>query len=132
MVLDILIISKIFNILYSWIDNNIVDTVLSFSRAFGNMMLLIGAVIFLMLVIYITIKNLKKLPKYYEIEITDIFGDKIVLNDLRTKFATYDAAKYYSEFYGDIYNSQYKFNVVGRNERYNISVSGISSSPHKN
>ena len=132
MVLDILIISKIFNIMYSWIDHNIIDTILSFSRAFGNMMILIGAVIFLMLVIYITIKNLKKLPKYYEIEITDIFGDKIVLNDLRTKFATYDAAKYYSDFYGDIYNSQYKFNVVGRNERYNISVSGISSSPHKN
>jgi hypothetical protein len=132
MLLDVLIIARIFNVLYSWIDNNIIDGILSFSRAFGNMIVLIGAVIFLLLIIYITIKNLKKLPRFYEIEITDLFGNKIILDDVRTKFLTYDAAKHYSEFYGDLYNSQYKFNIIGRNQRYNSGVSSMPTFPHRN
>ncbi|MFB5600892.1 MAG: hypothetical protein ACE5SW_11785 [Nitrososphaeraceae archaeon] len=132
MIIDILVFGRIFNLMYSWFDNNIIDSILSFSRAFGNMMILIGAVIFFLLIIYITIKNLRKLPKFYEIEITDLFGNKIILDDVRTKFSTYDAAKHYSEFYENLYSSQYKFNVIGRNQRYNLGISNMSSLSHKN
>ena len=79
MFFDIFIIVRVFSILYTWLDHNIVDSVLNFSKAFGNMLVLMGVVIFFLLIVYITIKNLKKLPKFYMIKIIDINGNDIIL-----------------------------------------------------
>jgi hypothetical protein len=88
-------------------------------------------VIFLLILAYITIKHLKKLPKFYIIDITDIDGNSIILEGIRTKFTTYDAAKSYSEFYRDIYANQYKFRVVGSNKRYTVGFLDVVSLPQK-
>ncbi|HEU5462411.1 MAG TPA: hypothetical protein VFU79_09105 [Nitrososphaeraceae archaeon] len=84
-----------------------------------------------MILAYITIKHLKKLPKFYTIDITDIDGNSIILEGIRTKFTTYDAAKSYSEFYRDIYDNQYKFHVVGSNKRYTLGFLDVVSLPQK-
>lgn len=127
MFFDIFIIVRVFSILYTWLDHNIVDSVLNFSKAFGNMLVLMGVVIFFLLIVYITIKNLKKLPKFYMIKIIDINGNDIILEGIRTRFLTYDAAKHYSEFYEDIYKKQYKFHVVGSNKRYDLGIIDVAS-----
>jgi len=127
MFFDIFIIVRVFSILYTWLDHNIVDSVLNFSKAFGNMLVLMGVVIFFLLIVYITIKNLKKLPKFYMIKIIDINGNDIILEGIRTRFLTYDAAKHYSEFYEDIYKKQYKFHVVGSNKRYDLGFIDVAS-----
>ena len=93
MFLDIFIIARVFNILYTWLEHNIIDNILNFSRVFGNMLVLISVVIFLLILAYITIKHLKKLPRFYTINITDIDGNNIIIEGIRTKFRTYDAAK---------------------------------------
>jgi hypothetical protein len=93
------------------------------------MIVLISVVLFLLILAYITIKHLKKLPKFYSIDITDIDGNNIVIEGIRTKFTTYDAAKSYSEFYHDTYKKQYKFRVVGSNQRYTLGFLDVVSLP---
>jgi hypothetical protein len=88
-------------------------------------------VIFLLILAYITIKHLKKLPKFYSIVITDLDGNNIILDGLRTKFTTYDAATSYSEFYREIYKQQYKFYVVGSNKRDTLGFLDVVTLPHK-
>ena len=124
MFLDIFIIAKVFNLLYSWLEHNIIDNILAFSKVFGNMIVLISVIIFLLILAYITIKHLKKLPKFYVIEVTDVYGK-------RTKFRTYDVAKNYSEFYSNLYKKQYKFNVIGSNQRHNLGFLSVISLSQK-
>ena len=127
MFLDIFIIARVFNILYTWLEHNIIDNILNFSRVFGNMLVLISVVIFLLILAYITIKHLKKLPRFYTINITDIDGNNIIIEGIRTKFRTYDAAKSFSEFYCNIYKKQYKFHVVGSNQRQSLGFLNLIS-----
>ena len=131
MFLDIFIISRVFNILYTWLEHNIIDNILNFSRVFGNMLVLISVVIFLLILAYITIKHLKKLPRFYSINITDIDGNNIILEGIRTKFRTYDAAKNFSEFYRDTYKERYNFHVVGSNQRHTLGFLDIVSLPQR-
>ena len=131
MFLDIFIIAKVFNLLYSWLEHNIIDNILAFSKVFGNMIVLISVIIFLLILAYITIKHLKKLPKFYVIEVTDVYGNDILLEGIRTKFRTYDVAKNYSEFYSNIYKKQYKFNVIGSNQRHKLGFLSVVSLSQK-
>ena len=131
MFLDIFIIARVFNILYTWLEHNIIDNILNFSKVFGNMIVLISVVLFLLILAYITIKHLKKLPKFYSIDITDINGNNIIIEGIRTKFTTYDAAKSYSEFYRDIYKKQYNFRVVGSSQRYTLGFLDVVSLPQR-
>lgn len=70
-------------------------------------------ILFLLISVFLTIRHLKKLPKYYIIEIVDAYGKKTTIDDLRLIFATYDAAESYARFYHDIYKELYKFRVIG-------------------
>ena len=63
---------------------------------------------------FITIRQVKKLPLSYAILIVDNQGDKIILPDLRLNFRKYEVAESYAKFYRDMYGQQYKFRVIGR------------------
>ncbi|HJU59054.1 MAG TPA: hypothetical protein VJ583_04850 [Nitrososphaeraceae archaeon] len=131
MFLDIFTIAKVFNLLYSWLEHNIIDNILAFSKVFGNMIFFISVIIFLLILAYITIKHLKKLPKFYVIEVTDVYGNNIILEGIRTQFRTYDVAKNYSEFYSNLYKKQYRFNVIGSNQRHNLGFLRVISLSQK-
>ena len=77
--------------------------------------MVLTVVAFLLIIIYMTIKQLKKLPKFYTIEIEDIYGNRATIDGLRTNFTTFAAAKSYAHFYSNLYGMQYKFRIVGRN-----------------
>src|SRR5215469_6623310 len=57
-----------------------------FVKGFEYIVLLIAAIIFLFTIMFITIRQIKKLPLSYAILIVDNQGDKIILPDLRLNF----------------------------------------------
>jgi hypothetical protein len=104
-----------FGLAYRWLEQNVISYILIFIRGFEQALVMLTVIAFLLIMVYMMIKHVKRLPKYYGIEIIDIFGKKIVLDGLRLQFVTYDAAKSYSEFYTNLYGKRYRFHVVGRN-----------------
>jgi hypothetical protein len=111
----------IFNIAYTCLNQNVITHVINFVRGFESAIIVIAAILFLLISIAITLRNVKKLPKSYVVEILDLYGKKASIDSLRQVFATYDAAESYARFYREIYGKQYKFKVVGnRNTYYNI------------
>lgn len=111
----------IFNIAYTCLNQNVITHVINFVRGFESAIIVIAAILFLLISIAITLRNVKKLPKSYVVEILDLYGKKTSIDSLRQVFATYDAAESYARFYREIYGKQYKFRVVGnRNTYYNI------------
>ena len=60
---------------------------------------LIAAIIFLFIIIFITIRQVKKLPLSYAILILDNHGEKNILPDLRLNFRKYEVAESYAQFY---------------------------------
>ena len=101
---------------YRWLEDNVISYVLNFVRGFEHALLLLSVITFLLIIIYVMIKRVKRLPKSYTIEIEDVFGEKTNIDGLKLNFRTYDAAKSYSEFYTNVYRKQYKFRVLGDNE----------------
>ena len=104
-----------FGLAYRWLEQNVISYILIFIRGFEQALVMLTVIAFLLIMVYIMIKHVKRLPKYYGIEIVDIFGKKIVLDGLRLQFVTYDAAKSYSQFYTNLYGKRYQFLVVGSN-----------------
>jgi len=114
---------RLLSLFSKWIEHNIINNVLEFVKSFEHLLLVLTVVAFFLIIIYMTMKQLKKLPKFYVIEIEDIYGKKTVVDGLRTNFTTFAAAKSYAHFYSDLYGEQYKFRIVGRNRILNY--------PHK-
>jgi hypothetical protein len=109
----ITIFAKIVAITYKWLDHHLLVYILNFAREFASAIIVITIILFLLYNVFLTIRCLKKLPKYYVIEIVDADGSKTTVAGLRMIFATYDVAESYARFYRDIYKDQYKFRVVG-------------------
>ena len=88
----------------------IVIYLVNFAKGFEMAIIVIAVISFLLYNLFLTIKYLRKPPKYYAIKVVD------TVEGLRVLFATYDAAESYARFYQDIYKDQYKFRVTGLKE----------------
>jgi len=110
----ITMIVRTFGIIYKWLDQYLIIYLANFAKSFEFAIVIISAIIFLLISLFLTIRYLKQLPKYYLIEIADIYGKKATVEDLII-IRTYDAAESYARFYREIYKEQYKFRVVGLN-----------------
>lgn len=109
----VIIFVRTFGIIHRWLDQYLIIYLVNFAKSFEFVIVVIAAIIFLLISLFLTIRYLKQLPKYYVIEIADIYGKKATVEDLKVVFRTYDAAESYARFYREIYNEQYKFSVVG-------------------
>lgn len=98
---------------YRWLEQYVFNHFVNFGRGFEQVFIMLAVTTFLLITVFLLIKHVKKLPKYYVIEIVDMFGRNIILEDLRLTFSTNDAAKSYSQFYGALYGGQYRFRVTG-------------------
>lgn len=127
MFINISILIHFFNLSYTWLENNMISNIINFSKIFGNMIILISVILFLILITYIAIKHLKNLPKFYSIKIIDIYGNSVDIAGIRTNFSNYDVAKNYSIFYNNLYKKQYKFYVTGSKDRKTLGFLDISS-----
>lgn len=110
-----LIVIRLLSFSSKWIEEYVINNVLEFVKSFEHVLMVLTVVAFFLIIIYMTMKQLKKLPKFYVIEIDDIYGNKAVVDGLRTNFTTFAAAKSYTQFYTNLYGQQYKFRIVGRN-----------------
>jgi hypothetical protein len=84
-----------------------------FVKGFQHIVMLIAVIAFLLIIMLITIRQVKKLPLSYAILILDNHGEKIILPDVRLHFRKYEVAESYAQFYRDMYGQQYKFRVIG-------------------
>ena len=85
-----------------------------FVNDFKHIVVLIAAITFLLIVMFITIRQVKRLPQSYTIQILGNQEEKIMLPDLRLHFRRYEVAESYARFYRDMYRQQqYKFKVIG-------------------
>ena len=82
-----------FGLAYKWLDHNVLSHILIFIRGFEQALVMLTVITFLLIMVYMMFKHVKRLPKSYGIEIVDIFGKKIVVEGLRLQFVTYDARK---------------------------------------
>ena len=110
------------SLLYRSFEQYVINYIVNFGKGFEQVFVMIAIITFLLLSVFLLIRQAKKLPKYYFIEIVDIFGRSIILDDLRVNFSTYDAAESYSQFYSALFGEQYRFQVTGsRPSRNNAS-----------
>jgi hypothetical protein len=117
----ITIIVKAFAIVYRWLDQYLIAYLLNFVKGFEFAIIIMSMILFLVISVFLTIRHLKRLPKYYVIEIVDAYGKKTTIDDLRIIFVTYDAAESYVRFYRDTYKEQYKFRVIGLKDKRIVS-----------
>ncbi|TLX90187.1 MAG: hypothetical protein E6K94_07975 [Thaumarchaeota archaeon] len=101
------------------VEQYVINNFLEFVRTFEHVLMVLTVVAFFLIIIYMTMKQLKKLPKFYVIEVEDVYGKKTVVDGLRINFTTFTAAKSYAQFYSNLYGEQYKFRIVGRNRILN-------------
>ncbi len=102
-----------FMVTYTWLNNNLISPLLVFARGFEFAVIFISALLFFMISIFVLLRQAKRLPNSYVIEIFDVYGNKISLDGVRQVFVTHDAAESYARMYREIFGSQYKFRVVG-------------------
>jgi hypothetical protein len=116
MILHILISSadRALSIAFRWLDQNLISNLLSFVKGFEFALIVMVAIFFLLVSVYIMMRQYKRLPKSYRIVVYDVFGRETVIDGLRQTFATHDVAESYACLYGEMYErQQYKFRVIG-------------------
>ena len=133
MIFDLIINTfvALFGVTYRWLEQNVINYVLNFVRGFEHVLVMFVAVAFLLITVYIIVNHVKRLPKSYIIEIVDVFCQRVNIDSLRRSFATYEAAKSYSQFYANLYGKQYKFRVVGRNRIADPFIKKINTPSNK-
>ena len=90
---------------------------MKFFDSFKHVIVLIAAITFLLITVFITIRQVKRLPLSYTIQVLDNDGERVILTDVRLDFRRYEVAESYARFYRDMYSQQrYNFRVIGLRE----------------
>ena len=106
------IIMQSFGLTYSWIYDYVVSPFLAFTRGFEFAIIFIAAALFFAMSVFMLLKQAKKLPKSYVVEIVDVYGEKVSVDGVRQVFSTHESAESYARMYRSNF-PQYKFRVVG-------------------
>jgi hypothetical protein len=127
MIFDIIMsfFERLFSDSYKVLDQYLISNFFAFIKGFEFAIIMTITVIFLLITVAIAIRELKRLPKSYFIEVFDIDGRRTTVDDLRQMFSTYEAAESYARFYRKMYDRQYTFKVIGSRERANYDISRI-------
>ena len=107
------IFAESFGLTYTWLNQNLVGPFLSFTRGFEFAMIFLAAALFFAISVFFLLKQAKKLPKSYTIEIVNVYGQVVSIDGVRQAFATHDAAESYARMYRNNFGNQYRFRVVG-------------------
>jgi hypothetical protein len=104
---------KVSTSIFNWLYQNMLVYILASAKNFEYIIIFCCAILFLLITVFITLRQVRKLPKSYIVEVVDICGQKVTPDGLRLAFKSYDAAESYAQFYRDSYREQYKFRVIG-------------------
>ena len=102
-----------FVIVYRFLNHSLVGPFFNFAKGVEFVIALGLAVAFFLLSVAITLRQAKRLPDSYAIEVSDIFGRSSTVEGVRLSFTTYSAAESYARLYRETYNGQYQFKVIG-------------------
>lgn len=102
-----------FGLTYSWLNANLVSPFVAFTRGFELAVILMVAVLFFTISVFLVLRQAKKLPKSYTVEIVDLYGEQVSIDGVRQGFATHDAAESYARMYRTNFGHQYRFRVIG-------------------
>ena len=102
-----------FALTYSWLDENLISPFVSFTRGFEFALIFTAAAFFFAISIFLLLRQAKRLPRSYSIEIVDLYGSPVSIDGVRQEFATHDAAESYARMYRNNFGQQYRFRVVG-------------------
>ena len=107
------IFTQSFGLTYSWLNTNLVSPFIAFTRGFELAVILMVAVFFFTISVFLVLRQAKKLPKSYSVEIVDLFGEQVSIDGVRQAFTTHDAAESYARMYRSNFGHQYRFRVIG-------------------
>ena len=107
------IFAKVFVGIFKWLDQNMLVYILTSTKNFEYAIAFCCAILFLLATVFITLRQARKLPKSYIVQVVDMYGQKATPVDLRVVFKTFEAAESYARFYREVYSEQYKFRVIG-------------------
>ncbi|HEX7032373.1 MAG TPA: hypothetical protein VF172_05180 [Nitrososphaera sp.] len=107
------IFNQSFGLTYSWLNQNLVSPFLTFTRGFEFAIIFLAAALFFAISVFFLLRQAKKLPKSYTIEIINVYGQIVSIDGVRQTFATHEAAESFARMYRDNFRNQYKFRVVG-------------------
>ena len=107
------IIGQAFGTAYSWLNQYLINPFIGFTRGFEFAIIFVSAAVFLLISVFLLLRQAKKLPNSYMVEITDLYGEKVSIDGVRQVFATHEAAESYARMYRDSFGHQYRFRVVG-------------------
>ncbi|MEP0825508.1 MAG: hypothetical protein HRF40_08485 [Nitrososphaera sp.] len=110
------IFNQSFGLTYSWLNQNLVGPFLAFTRGFEFAIIFLAAALFFAISVFFLLRQAKKLPRSYTIEIVNVYGQVVSIDGVRQTFATHEAAESYARMYRDNFGDQYKFRVVGSRE----------------
>lgn len=110
------LVLQAFGVSYAFLDQNLISPLLSFARGFEFVIVSAAAILFFLISMSLVMRQAKKLPTSYNIEITDVYGKKVSIDGVRQSYSTHDAAESYARMYKDSFGQQYKFRVVGEPE----------------
>jgi len=96
-------------LLEQYVSNQFINV----GKVFEHSIVLIAVTAFLLITVFLLIRQARKLPKYYVIETIDQYGRNVVSEGLRVIFRTRDVAKSYSQFYQSLYGERFQFRVTG-------------------
>src|SRR5918992_784783 len=99
--------------IFKWLDQNVMVYIVTTAKSFEYVIVFCCAILFLLITVYITLRQARKLPKSYIVDVVDVNGQKVTPDGLRLVFKTHDTAESYAQFYCDSYNGQYRFRVIG-------------------
>jgi hypothetical protein len=107
------VFTQSFGLTYSWLNANLVSPFIAFARGFEFAVILMAAVLFFTISVFLVLRQAKKLPKSYTVEIVDLYGEQVSIDGVRQAFATHDAAESYARMYRSNFGHQYRFRVIG-------------------
>lgn len=122
--LPIAVFAKLSADAYKMFDQYLVANVMAFVKGFEVAIFLIVALVFVLVAVGITIRQVRQLPKSYVIKIIDLDGRQVSVDGLRQVFSTYEAAESYARVYRENYDHQFRFKVIGNTEKL-VETAGV-------
>lgn len=97
---------------YSWLYQNLISPLESVARDFQFAAICAITVAFIIISMFLMLRQAKRLPRSYMVEIADVYGEKVSIDGVRQDFQTYEAAESYARMYRQNM-PLYRFRVVG-------------------
>ena len=108
---------KLFSAISKFFEESLIANFLSIVKGFEVAVFLAVAVVFMFIAVGVTIRQTRRLPNSYVIEVSDLDDRQTTIDGLRQTFSTYEGAESFARFYRQTYIHQYSFKVIGKKEK---------------